>query len=386
MLFENKTRSDNRPKSYVESDWDYLDRSGRATAQRVRDFLNYWITAYPESDRGDLISRITSRDCKNFKSATFELILFALLKSLGCKVEIHPESENGSGKHPDFLAVTPKGESVYIEAVLASEYSESEVSAQKRTDVVLNTINKIDSPNFFVGVKVEGHPERPPKGRDLRKKLTQWLSSLDPDTVALDMEDSDHTSIPSMTWEKDGWRINFEAIPKKPEYRGQGQSAIGMLSTGARWINVWEPIRDAIKTKGGRYHELPHPLLIAINVDAMSLDRIDEMQGLYGQEEVVIDRNDLSATPQMSRKANGAWFGYQGPQYTRVSGAWIFESINPWNIVSRRNTFYFNPWATKSVPALFESLDHAKAKEEKMAWIEGRTLSQILSLSPEWPE
>ena len=41
------------------------------------------------------------------RSATFELILFALLKSLGCSVVVHPDLPNGSTNHPDFLTVTP---------------------------------------------------------------------------------------------------------------------------------------------------------------------------------------------------------------------------------------------------------------------------------------
>ncbi len=159
-----------------------------------------------------------------------------------------------------------------------------------------------------------------------------------------------------------------------------------MLSGGARWVNSWEPIRDAVKTKGNRYGELQHPLLVAINVDALSVDRIDEMQGLYGQEEYVFSVDHLSAPPQMRRKPNGAWFGQKGRQYTRVSGAWIFVTLNPWNIVSRKNTVYFNPWASKPLPTLFDSVHHAKVEGEQMKWNDGQSLDEILGLSAEWPE
>jgi hypothetical protein len=127
-------------------------------------------------------------------------------------------------------------------------------------------------------------------------------------------------------------------------------------------------------------------LLVAINVDALSVDRIDEMQGLFGQEEYVFSVDDLSAPPQMRCKPNGAWFGQHGPQYTRVSGAWIFVTLNSWNIVSRKNTVYFNPWASKQLPALFDSVHHAKAEGEQMQWNDGQSLSEILGLSAEWPE
>lgn len=385
MLFENKERVSQEPKSYVETDWDYLDRSGRVEAQHVRDFLNHWVSEYPASEHKEMIARISSGDHRNFQSAIFELAIFSILRSLKCSITIHPELPNGSPKHPDFLVVTPEGESVYVEAVLAADYSEADIAARKRTDVVLNAIEKIDSPNFFVGVEAEGHPERPPSGKGLRKVLEQWLARLDPDVVAKNVQTHGHDAIPKMEWKNEGWVITFEAIPKKQERRGQGQRVIGMLLNGVRWMNVWEPIRDAVKSKGNHYGELPHPLLIAINVDDWSVDRIDEMQGLFGQEEYVFSVNDTSAPPIMRRTPNGAWFGRRGPQYTRVSGAWIFGSLNPWNIVSRKHTVYFNPWAKMLLPSFFTILSHAKVEEEKMKWNEGVSLAEVLGLPAEWP-
>jgi hypothetical protein len=385
VLFENKERTSQDPKSYIESDWDYLDRSGRSEAQRVRDFLSQWVLEYPESERAELIARITCGDQTAFRSATFELALFALLRSKGCAVTVHPDLPNENTTHPDFLVVTPDGDSVYVEAVLASEYSDADISARKRTDAVLNSIEKIDSPNFFLGVNADGHPERPPSAKQLRRDLERWLASLDPDMVAHEVALHGHDAIPTMKWNHEDWNIVFEAIPTKPERRGQGQRVIGAISGGARWVNVWEPLRDAVKAKGNRYGELPYPLLIAINVDSLFGDGIDEMQGLFGQEEFVLSVDD-STPPMMRRKPNGAWFGPEGPQYTRVSGAWIFSELNPWNIVSRKNTVYFNPWAAKPLPAIFLSVHHAKIEGEKMQWSVDQSLGEILSLSEKWPE
>lgn len=295
-------------------------------------------------------------------------------------ITVHPNLPNGSAAHPDFIIVTPEGESVYLEAVLASEYSEADISARKRTAVVLNSIEKIDSPNFFLGINAQGHPERPPASRKLRNELEGWLASLDPDSVAREVSENGFDAIPRMTWSHEDWNIDFEAIPIKPERRGKGQRVIGSLSSGgARWVNACEPIRDAIKAKGNSYGVLQHPLIVAVNVDAISVDRIDEMQGLFGQEEYFIKMGETSAPPQMRRLPNGAWFGERGPQYTKVSGAWIFDGLNPWNIVSRKNTLYLNPWATNSLPTLFTIFHHAKVEEELMKWSEGRFLGDLSS-------
>lgn len=153
------------------------------------------------------------------------------------------------------------------------------------------------------------------------------------------------------------------------------------MSDRIRGVNVREQIREAVKKKGKHYGLLPHPLIVAINVDAISVDRIYEIQGLYGQRE-----GDLSDFPLSGRKPNGAWFGKKGPQYTRVGGAWIFHGLSPWNIVSRKNTVYLNPWASKPLPTLFTTFHHARVEGNQIQWVDGRSIGEILGLPTGWPE
>ncbi|HVL01850.1 MAG TPA: hypothetical protein VM553_18660, partial [Dongiaceae bacterium] len=169
MLFECKNRLYDGPKTYIEDDFEYLDRSARKEAENVRLFLNKWIGFFTEIEAKDLISRIKSKDRRAFDSAIFEIVLYAIISGLGGKLEVHPMLENGSSKRPDFLVKMPKGEEFYLEAVLASEFSEAEMAAERRKNVVLSAIEKIDSPNFFIGITAEGNPDRPPSGKALGK-------------------------------------------------------------------------------------------------------------------------------------------------------------------------------------------------------------------------
>jgi hypothetical protein len=385
MLFDDKERTFLGPRSYAEADWEYLDRSARIEAQRVRDFLNKWVTEYPADHRGELIARIKSGDQHNFYSATFELVLFALLRSLGFTATVHPDLADGKAAHPDFLAVTPNGAKVYVEAVLASDYSVAEIAARKRKNVVLDAIDKINSPNFLLSINAEGNPERPPKGKALARRLERWLKSLDPDQVERGINESGSDAMPRMTLEQEGWKVSFEAIPKKPDRRGKGRRVIGALFGNAQFINVWEPIRDAVKAKGNRYGALSHPLLVCVNVDGMSVDRIDEMQALFGEEEYVFNVGEAGES-QMRRRRNGAWLGPKGPQYKRVSGVWIFDTLNPWNVISRKNCVYFNPWADNPLLDVFLTVNHAKPQDNKMVWTKGKPIGEVLNLPREWPE
>lgn len=386
MLFEENERTDMGPKTYIESDYEFLERSSRSESLKVRGFLNHWVTQLPADEAREVIARIKSGDKKSFESAIFELILFAIMRKLGCSLQIHPDLGNGSTKHPDFLVITPEGDEFYLEAVLASEFNATESAAEKRKNVVLESIESLESPNFFLGIDAEGNPDSPPKGKSLKAKLTRWLGTLNPDVVAKEFAEQGVDAIPTMTWNHDNWNIKFEAIPIKPERRGKGQQVIGKLSSEVKWINGWEPIREAVKSKGNYYGELDKPLVVAVNVDAFSLDRIDEMQALFGQEKYVFNSSNRNAQPEMRRAPNGAWHGRKGPQYTRVSGAWLFGALNPWNILSRKNTLYFNPWSTLKLPEFLEQLNHASVAEDKMKWVVGASLGEILGLPESWPE
>lgn len=386
ILFEEKERSDSGPKTYIESDFEYLDRSGRSEADQVRQFLNHWVSQLEDEDAKDIVGRIISNDSQNYASAIFELVLFAIMRQLGCELVVHPDVGNGKGKRPDFLVRAPQGEEFYLEAVLASEYDDVELSARNRTNVVLESIDGMESPNFFLGISATGNPDTPPRGRVLKGELTRWLEGLDPDDVANTVKEQGYDAVPKLSWSHDDWVITFEAIPIKPEKRGLTERVIATLSGGVKCINIWKPIKKAVVSKGNRYGKLDKPLLIAINVDALSLDRIDEMQALFGQEEFIFSSTNLSAEPDMRRIPNGAWIGQKGPQYTRVSGAWLFDNLNPWNIVSRKNNVYFNPHAAITLPDLLKQLNHACVDGEKMVWAEAAKLSEILGLSESWPE
>jgi len=385
-LFEDKERNYNGTKFYAELDYEYLDRSSRSEAKKVRDLLNQLFSLLPEDEQKDIHSRITGRDTSNYKSATFELLLHGIFITNGCEVTIHPKLNNGSTSRPDFLIKTPYGNEFYLEAVLASEFDDNYKAAEKRKDVVLDTINKMESPCFFLGITAEGNPDTPPKGKPLKRHLQAWLKSLDPDTVIKEIEEKGHEALPTTMWNHDGWEIEFEAIPKKPESRGKDGNIIGVLSGGVRWVNSWRPMRDAITSKGNHYGELDKPFLIAVNTDLFRLDKIDEMQALFGEEQYIFKVGDQNPQPEMQRAPNGAWHGKQGVQYTRVSGVWFFDNLNPWNIVSRKHTIYFNPWAQAVLPDYIKVFPYAQSEDNKMVWNEGKNLGDALGLEAEWPE
>jgi hypothetical protein len=353
--------------------------------QLVRDLLDDLISRYPDSEQGELIARIQSGSDEHFRSATFELFLHEALLKLGCSLIPHPELENDSKAKPDFLVTTPSGEEFYLEAVLASERNEQNPVGEAIKASVFDYLNKHPHQSFMLEIDDDGDPETQPSAKKLLLHINKWLDSLEPDLLRKQMNAEGLGSIETLDWEHENWKVQIRPIPLSTKIRGKSSCLIGIGGYGGGMIDAWTPIRDAVKSKGSKYGLLNKPYLIAINFNSAFLHEIDESQALFGQEQFVVDPNKPSET-RIIRARNGAWFGGGGPQYTRVSGVWLFNDIHPSTLASRRQTIYLNPWATLSLPEFLFQFPHAILKETRLNKIEGLSFREIFELAVNWPE
>lgn len=219
MVFDKRKRSYLGSKEFCENSFDYLNRSSTEHAGKVREFLNYWVSKFPLKESKELISRIHSGGEIGFNSATFEIVLYAIVRKLGFDVTVHPELENDSRKHPDFLVTGRNGDEFYLEAVLASEFSESKKSEESRKNVILDAIENINSSDFQLEVIANGSPRTPPSGKKLRKIIERWLATLNVDEVRKVFIERGMDFIPKIKWNHDGWNVEFGAIPVEPNRR-----------------------------------------------------------------------------------------------------------------------------------------------------------------------
>ena len=385
-VFDPVQRTDDAPKRNTESDFGFYNRSARPEFARVRTLLEECIQHYPNNEVNELIARIRSGDNTHFQSATFELVLHELLRRRGFQLSPHPTLPNGNSSKPDFLVKDEDGEEFYLEAVLASEKNETDPAAEARKGLVYDHLNAKPHHCFMVAIDDEGSPTSQPSGKKITKAVHGWLDSLDPDDIQAQIDISDLFSISPFEWCHEDWALQMRPIPIKPERRGKSTGLIGIGAGGGGMIDAWSPIGNAIKSKGSKYGELDKPLLVAVNLNSFHLEDIDEMQALYGQEQYVYQVGGVDQEPRMERAPNGAWHGKSGPQYTRVSGAWIFNDLRPSSMAMRRQTIYFNPWAKNPLTNKLCCFPHAIPEGNKMQWHDGISLSEIFDLNERWPE
>jgi hypothetical protein len=387
-LFDDSVdRSGDGPPKHSEPRYQYLNRSGRLDIGRIRVTLEQWYARYPEEHQRDLLGRFRSDDDAHHVAAFFELYLHELLIRLDCRVVLHPELSGGVSTRPDFLVERLDGERFYLEAALATDESTEEASKRRMINVVYDTLNRMESPNFFIGVEPVGSPTSSPPGREIRSFLERELAKLNPDDVAQLIEKGGYRAAPEWRFEAAGWRAKFFPIPKSPDARGKpGVRPLGMWFHGVHQITTWQAIRDSVLAKAGRYGELDLPYVVAVDVFAEHQDRIQVMEALFGQEQIVIRwSGGIPGKAEPARAPNGVWTSETGPRNTRVSAVLIGENVLPSRAAAPTLCLYHNPWAKRAYRGALTRLPQAVPVVDHMEWRDGLHTADALGLPKDWP-
>jgi len=380
-LFDEMARDYIGPALYAEPMFDYLNRCARLECKRIRNLLEQWFRNFPSESQDELRARFRSKDDRQHLAAFFELYLHELLSKSGFSVEIHPPVSN-KATHPDFKILKDGKPLFYLEATLAT-LSDEETSAKAIENQVYDTLNRMKSPNFFIGVKVRGTPTTSPPGAKMRRFLERELSNLDPDIITKLFEQGDFETLPRWEWKYNGWQITFFPIPKKPEARGKpGVRPIGLQIQGiGRLPTPHVRIKKSIQDKATKYGKIDLPYIIAINViNEFGVDEIDIRNALFGEEQVAIKHKP-------GRKLNGAWYGPNGPQNKRVSAVLITVNLTPRSITKVTPVLWHNPWANYPLlPDIWQLPQLVpNKKDNRLLKKDGKSAWQLLGLCPNWP-
>jgi hypothetical protein len=384
LLFEpSPTPCGTRAKLYSESVYAYYRDSERLPMVAIRTLLEQWFAEVPASEQLDLAQRFRSPILRQHRSALFELYLHHLLVRSGFQVQFHPDVA-GTQNHPDFLVLKDGTARFYLEAIAVGN-SAKEESEVNRINQVYDTLNALESPDFYVSVRVEGAPASSPAGAKLRKDLTKWLATLNWEEISASYINEEIESIPAYEWNYDGWYVTFEPLPKPPEARGsEGVRAIGMTTDGkVRTLELDRDLKEAVSKKD-RYGALTLPFVHAIQVvDSHQIDRNDVINGLFGQATVRLGQNRKQI---LDRLRNGAWVAPGGSIHRTVSAVCVWSTLEPWNFVTLapftiHNPYAINPLQADLLPWAQEIPDHSK---NELIMQPGKPIAEVLGLAIDW--
>jgi hypothetical protein len=378
-LFDDIARTDLDDALWREPHFSYLNRSARSTFVTIRATLDEWFRHVPVERRNALRQRFRSLNNNQHDSALFELVLHEMLLRLGCTVVWEPTIGDRSTR-PDFLVQTPDGQRFYLEATVVTGKSAEEAAAEARMNEVYDAINRLESPNFFIGVCVFGAPRSPVPAKRLRRFLAARLAELDPDEVNARFNARDPDGLPRWRFEHDGWIVDFFPIPKRDEARGRpGIRPLAMFYNANVTLDIVEHVRKAVESKASRYGQLDLPYLIAVNVREAFREK-EFCNALFG--DLTCQFDTASGAMSGTHRPNGAW---SGRKHTRVSAVLIADNLHPYRAAQASVAIWHNPWAARPATGLLPSITHYLPVNGRIQRRDGRTLGDLLNLPAGWP-
>jgi hypothetical protein len=387
-LFDQVVRTETRARYQNEGSFDYLNTSARPGISAIRDLLESWFERLPPAARADIRGRFRDRSEVQHKSAFFELFWHELLRSCGYDVEIHPVLENVP-TNPDFLVLRNGTPQFYFEATLAMPPGDP--GADRRLAELHDTLDRMDSPDFYLEIQYRGSPEGNVRGRALRERLERWLEQLDYGEISRLYQDRNYEAIPSHTLAEQGLSMTFSPMPKGPEFRGQtGARPVGVvMPMDVRMVRTHDDIRVAIEGKATKYGAIELPLVVAVNVMDDFCSDIDVLNALFGEEQVVAVRQENGQWRDEwgGRALNGAWRGHAGPRNSLVSAAVISNQLSPSTLRVCDVELVHNPWAAHALPpdALQLPQRRVSLPDGRIHRCEGTVVADLLGVHEPWP-
>ena len=297
-----------------------------------------------------MLARLQGADDHGFHAAFFEVYGHeALLRQFDI-VEAHPAVLNGT--RPDWVARSG-GDSVVLE-LTSTALSDAALARERRLNVMYDQIDRLPTLEFYLSVVVKSvGPSNPPLGT-LKNDLARWARDIDPERRLRESEATGLTNRPTYYWQRDGWSVEFGALPwtRGEERPGIRSPAIAMRTDASRpFTDDVRPVREKLRDKAHKYGRFDCPYVVGVLVDGFSDDR-SIAAALYG-DDVYIFRPDNPAGGREARRPNGLWASTKGWRNENVSGVLAASRLSPWTVATTVPTLWHHPSPTHPVQVLF---------------------------------
>jgi len=268
-----------------------------------------------------------------------------------------------------------------MECTLAADPSLNR-GEKARLNRLIDELNKVDSPNFFIEISVEAIGKGSAPSSKIRKFLERELPKFNSEDVTEQERRHGWRAWPCLLWQGDGWKLEFYLRSKPRKVRDKTDlRPVGGRTISLRRIDSRKRLSNALKDKATRYGRLDLPFIIAVDSLDITLEDDDIMQVLFGTLQYHV--NLTTGAHWASRLSDGFWYGPKGPRNRRVSGVLIVANLTPWTIAERSVVLWHNPFATNPLdPEIWEGPQMIlKPETSRMELRERQSISRLLGLS-----
>jgi hypothetical protein len=227
-------------------------------------------------------------------------------------------------------------------------------------------------------------------GKKLKRKLQQWLASLDHDEVNIAWQGG-IKSAQVFVFEEHSVRFRFSPVPRPRSRDSTAQTrSIGGRLLDANWVQPRLAIRDAVSRKAMRYDDLDLPYVVAVNAMSDYADEVDAVDALFGPLATIVQPTEAGHEYEFARLPDGVWNsvwkGPSEPTNTRVSAVLSTERLTPWSVGQRKARLIVNPWAQRPLPDLSLGVDVLRMQAPVLRRFPGEDLRTLFGLPEGWPE
>ena len=310
----------------------------------------------------------------------FQEFVGTLFCDLGCRMENQPPIK---GRRFDYLATTPDGGSLYIEATVLKPRQFSE--PRPTEEDVCRKLDEICRVPYLYWFWASAELYQYISKKQL-EPIKRWIERLSTQRLK---PQSAYFSFPSGTSPRDVeapsrvWEVEIDAVPRSEDKRGNPGPLLAGFGRGGG-IDSVTPLINKARTKVRQHKYVEKPVVLAMNNMAdFPLERMDMSVALFGSEqnsETGVSR----ITPLSDTLRQRSIWGRQ--ENSTISGILMFRRLRPGSIRLASVCLYENPWARYPVPRwLTKVLPHAYVEEQHgfqyLHWPPDDLLSSILNLS-----
>ena len=313
-LFDNSIRTRHSIKQRAEPEYHFLNTSAWPWVIYVRSVLSGWYGSFPNDKQ--FLSQFTSKDDPNHLSAFFELYTYRLFQGMGYLVDYHAKI----GQRLVDLHVTKENSICWCDCVLSGEPNVKSSIVQNE-GVVIDEIEQIDSPDYWISIKFESPGLHTSSQRKLRRMINASLRKLR----------SSKTAAAEEIYEDAGWVIRIQFAKKgKSESRvigGETSSQYSGFNDGPSMAIL----RKTLDRKRGSAYNIDAPYIAAVNTSNIVLTDQNIRSTLYGSHSHL--------------KIEHPYFYDGSPQNTSVSAVLVVHGLYSSNMGCVRLELWHNPWA-----------------------------------------
>ena len=354
------------------------DDSEQEILDFIPEFSRPWLTRFPSDGKCDLKKRLRkSTDDQNHQGAFFELFLHELFWRLRCSLEVHPNISDDKAK-PDFR-VRYGEECFYLEGTNVGQ-SDGPFTRNKNEEDVIRKLETLTSPHFDIALECEGNLEKTLRRNTVCRPFERLLDDHRPEEVRRLIDQSGLRAAPSETIDHDSWHLQgwLHPIGQQGGVSRENRQ-ISLHHAIGKFTNAVSPLREALKEKAKKYGPLDAPLILAVNArDPFYNDEPNDLDMLFGDQQIGYMVDDSVETSQVRRKDNGLW---SLDRRCEIDAVARFRGIDDFNVPYSSACLYLNPWRPDTVlPDVLLRLPHAKVCDGTLKRSDGESIVRILGI------